>query len=324
MALTVLLICETWSHNAAIKSMCHSRRTVLTADGVDSAPNLRNLEPIYGFTSRDALRFKRAAGHKDLFHIDDKDVEFKEVIESPLSKAPIDTSVTSHWLAIEGIQPEIPENASVEAPSDGKKAEFKEDGTSVDVKLPVKHVLSRELQLYFDEIVESTMNRSLSILFKQALLSLATDSGLHPLVPYFTYFIADEVVLKKLRSKTSGINMQKACLSCESLVIPILRAAGLCMCDGHKMFPSLLAPPTRPVWKTSGKAATTNKRKASTDNLMQQPPVKKIATESAMGMMPINSMQADLQGAASSFSNSVGGSNIGISSSPGHYQMITC
>jgi hypothetical protein len=25
------------------------------------------------------------------------------------------------------------------------------------------------------------------------LVSLATDSGLHPLVPYFTYFIADEV-----------------------------------------------------------------------------------------------------------------------------------
>lgn len=36
-------------------------------------------QPIYGFTARDPLRFKRAAGHKDLFYIDDKDVEFKEV-----------------------------------------------------------------------------------------------------------------------------------------------------------------------------------------------------------------------------------------------------
>lgn len=113
-----------------------------------------------------------------------------------MPKAPLDTSVTSHWLAIEGIQPAIPENASIEgtvlanlnilsklfvlktlmvhvlfwfyhfnlirlifistwnwyfafhaAPSDGKKAEYKEDGLSVDVKLPVKHVLSRELQV---------------------------------------------------------------------------------------------------------------------------------------------------------------------------------
>lgn len=32
-----------------------------------------------------------------------------------------------------------------------------------------------------------------SDLFKEALRSLAADSGLHPLVPYFSYFIADEV-----------------------------------------------------------------------------------------------------------------------------------
>ncbi|KAK8644001.1 hypothetical protein V6N13_013278 [Hibiscus sabdariffa] len=428
----------------AIKCMRHSRRTVLTADDVDSALNLRNMEPIYGFTSRDALRFKRAAGHKDLFYIDDKDVEFKEVMESPLSKAPIDTSVTSHWLAIEGIQPAIPENASVEAPSDGKKAEYKDDGTSVDVKLPVKHVLSRELQLYFDKIAEITMNRSFSVVFKQALLSLATDSGVHPLVPYFTYFIADEVarnlnnfpvlfalmrvarsllqnehihiepylhqlmpsiitclVAKRLGNKFTDNHWELRNFAAKLvasickrfghvyhnlqprvtrtllhafldptktfpqhygaiqglaalgpsvvrlLILPnleaylqllepemalekqkneikrhearcvygaLLRAAGLCMYDRLKMFPSLLAPPTRPIWKSNGKVATTNKRKASTDNLMQQPPAKKIATESAMGMMPINSMQADVQGAASSFSNTVGGSNIGVSS----------
>lgn len=37
------------------------------------------LQPIYGFTSGDSLGFKRAVGHKDLFYVDDKDVEFKEV-----------------------------------------------------------------------------------------------------------------------------------------------------------------------------------------------------------------------------------------------------
>ena len=51
------------------------------------------------------------------------------------------------------------------------------------------------LQLYFDKITELTVNKSGSILFKEALMSLATDPGLHPLVPYFTYFIADEVIM---------------------------------------------------------------------------------------------------------------------------------
>ncbi|GAB2217171.1 hypothetical protein Droror1_Dr00000338 [Drosera rotundifolia] len=50
-------------------------------------------------------------------------------------------------------------------------------------------------QLYFDKITELSIFNSDSVLFKEALVSLATDSGLHPLVPYFTCFIADEVQL---------------------------------------------------------------------------------------------------------------------------------
>ncbi|KAL0399168.1 UNVERIFIED_CONTAM: Transcription initiation factor TFIID subunit [Sesamum radiatum] len=99
----------------AIKCMRHSRRTTLTTDDVDSALGLRNVEPIYGFASGDPLRFKRAAGHKDLFYVEDKDVEFKEVIEAPLPKAPLETAVVAHWLAIEGVQPAIPENPPPEA-----------------------------------------------------------------------------------------------------------------------------------------------------------------------------------------------------------------
>uniref|UniRef100_A0A2P2JHP0 TATA box binding protein associated factor (TAF) histone-like fold domain-containing protein n=1 Tax=Rhizophora mucronata TaxID=61149 RepID=A0A2P2JHP0_RHIMU len=179
----------------AIKCMRHSRRTTLTADDVDAALNLRNVEPIYSFASGSPLRFKRAIGYRDLFYIDDKDVDFKDVIEAPLPKAPLDTAVVCHWLAIEGVQPAIPENAPlevVEPPSGGKDHEQKE-GLPVDIKLPVKHVLSRELQLYFDKIIELTLSKPDSVLFKQALVSLATDSGLHPLVPYFTCFVADEV-----------------------------------------------------------------------------------------------------------------------------------
>ncbi|KAM0863745.1 hypothetical protein ACQ4PT_044383 [Festuca glaucescens] len=37
------------------------------------------------------------------------------------------------------------------------------------------------------------MSRSNTPFFREALVSLSKDSGLHPLVPYFSYFIADEV-----------------------------------------------------------------------------------------------------------------------------------
>ncbi|OMP03169.1 TATA box binding protein associated factor (TAF) [Corchorus capsularis] len=179
----------------AVKCMRHSRRNILTTDDVDGALSLRNVEPVYGFASGGPLQFKRAVGHRDLFYIDDKDVDLKDVIEAPIPKAPLDTTVVCHWLAIEGVQPAIPENAPVEviaAPPNGKTND-KKDELPVDIKLPVKHVLSRELQLYFDKITELTVRNSDSALFKEALVSLSTDSGLHPLVPYFTFFISDEV-----------------------------------------------------------------------------------------------------------------------------------
>jgi transcription initiation factor TFIID subunit 6 len=37
-----------------------------------------------------------------------------QIIEAPLPKAPLDSAVVAHWLAIEGIQPAIPENPPVD------------------------------------------------------------------------------------------------------------------------------------------------------------------------------------------------------------------
>ncbi|KAI7739971.1 hypothetical protein M8C21_001028 [Ambrosia artemisiifolia] len=179
----------------AIKCMHHSKRTAMISDDVDTALQLRKMEPIY-VASGNSLRFKRATRTKDLFYVDHKDVEFRQVIEAPLSKPPLDTALVNHWLAIEGVQPAIPENAPLEvlvAPYDNRKPDCKEDGGSVDVKIPVKHVLSIELQLYFEKITDLTVSRSNSVIFNKALLSLATDAGLHPLVPYFIYFVAEEV-----------------------------------------------------------------------------------------------------------------------------------
>lgn len=41
--------------------------------------------------------------------------------------------------------------AALVPPPDNQKAEYKEDGVPVDLKVPVKHVLSRELQVHLDQ-----------------------------------------------------------------------------------------------------------------------------------------------------------------------------
>ncbi|RDX81410.1 Transcription initiation factor TFIID subunit 6 [Mucuna pruriens] len=441
----------------AIKCMRHSKRTTLTADDVDAALNLKNVEPIYGFASGGPLRFRRAVGHRDLFYIDDKDIDLKDVIEASLPKAPLDTAITCHWLAIEGVQPAIPENAPVEvisAPSDVKKHEQKDDNLPVDIKLPVKHVLSRELQLYFDKVTELTLSESDSVLFKEALVSLATDSGLHPLVPYFTCFIADEVsrglnnfpllfalmrvvssllqnphihiepylhqlmpsvvtclVAKRLGSRladnhwelrdftanlVSSIckrfghvysNLQsrltKTLLNAfldpkkamtqhygaiqglgalgpnvvRLLLLPnletymrllepemllekqknemkrheawrvygaLLRAAGQCIYDRLKMFPTFPSPALHAVWKTNSKVLTssTHKRKASPEQLEQQPPLKKTATDGEVDVVLMNSSPVHKLEEAGTQASSVD-SIMGPSSSSGQMKSET-
>ncbi|CAH2033389.1 unnamed protein product [Thlaspi arvense] len=176
----------------AIKCMRHARRTTLMAHDVDSALHFRNLEPTCGFTTSSTVRFKRAPDHRDLYFLDDKDVELKNVIEAPLPNAPPDASITSHWLAIDGIQPSIPQNSPLLAITDVKRSEYKEDG------LPARHVLSKELQIYFDKVTEWALTLSGSTVFKQALVSLRTDPGLHPLVPFFTCFVAEEVIVRNM------------------------------------------------------------------------------------------------------------------------------
>ncbi|XP_048498471.1 transcription initiation factor TFIID subunit 6 isoform X2 [Beta vulgaris subsp. vulgaris] len=400
-----------------------------------------NDNPIYGFASNDPLRFKRAGGNKDLFYVNDHGLDLKDVTEAPMPRAPLDTSVSVHWLAIEGVQPAIPENPSVEAiaaSSDGIKLEYKEEGLPIDVKLPVKQVLSRELQLYFDKVIELSTRKFDTILFKDTLRSLATNSGLHPLVPYFTCFIAEEVsrnlnklsllfglmrivwsllqnphihvepylhqlmpsvitclVAKRLGNRYSDNHWELRNLSanlvariCQRfghvyhnlqprvtrtllhafldpkkalpqhygaikglaalgpsvvrlLILPnlepymqllgpemqldgqknevkrqeawrvygaLLFASGKCMHDQLKKFPSLPLPLARPISKSNKKIVTvlSNKRKASMDNMLQQPPLKKISTDGAMGVVAVNSMQGG-------FAAAVGGSDAGLS-----------
>ncbi|KAF3613081.1 Transcription initiation factor TFIID subunit 6 [Capsicum annuum] len=436
----------------AIKCMHHSKRTTLSTDDVDAALSLRGVEPIYGFAaSGDPLRFRRAAGHKDLFYIEEKDVEFKDVIAAPLPKAPLDTAVVAHWLAVEGVQPAIPENPPPEAlalPSDNRKAEYKEDGVPVDIKVPVKHVLSRELQLYYDKITELTVNRSNPLLFKEALQSLATDSGIHPLVPYFTYFVSDEVarnlnnfsllfalmrlvwsllqntqihiepylhqlmpsivtclVAKRLGNRLSDnhwelrdFSAKLVALICKRygrvyhnlqprvtrtllhafldptkalpqhygaiqglaalgpgvvrlLVLPNLEAylqllepemqlekqknemkrleawrvygalmcaAGLCIYERFKLFPASLSPSTRRFLKSKWKVSTalSSKRKASLDNMMTQPPPKRLMTDGPTGSMMANSLPVNTHGPATGYATTLGVTETGVSSAP--------
>lgn len=92
--------------------MRHSRRTRLKVEDVDQALKVRNLEPLWGFTSSASLEpFKKTVTPSGtVYHVEDEEVDLTKVLKTELPTVPRDISFTAHWLAIEGVQPLIKEN----------------------------------------------------------------------------------------------------------------------------------------------------------------------------------------------------------------------
>eukprot|EP00026_Physarum_polycephalum_P005691 Phypoly_transcript_05726.p1 GENE.Phypoly_transcript_05726~~Phypoly_transcript_05726.p1 ORF type:complete len:428 (+),score=90.24 Phypoly_transcript_05726:605-1888(+) len=255
----------------AIKFMKRSKREVLTTDDINSALRLRNVEALYGYSARTPIKFRRVVGTSDLYYIADKELEFPDLINAPLPKCPRDVCLTSHWLAIEGVQPSIPQNPSAadQAAAAPKKQKLEPasplppgaaagasatsstetpsttttdaSGVPTEVKPIVKHVLSKEMQLYFEKITAAIKGKDEEII-EAALNSLRSDPSLHQLLPYFTQFISDKVThnLRNLPQLKNLMKMVQAILDSPFLhVEPYL----------HQMMPPIL---TCLVGKTLG------------------------------------------------------------------------
>ena len=96
----------------ADKFCFHSKRRRLHTIDIDHALKTLNMQPILGFHCNEIIpfRFATGGGHK-IFYYDNKEVELADVIARVnIPKFPQDVAIELHWLAIDGIQPAIPEN----------------------------------------------------------------------------------------------------------------------------------------------------------------------------------------------------------------------
>ena len=114
---------------------------------------------------------------------------------------PLQRSLAENQLAVEGVQPLIPENPpavprddpSLAAP--GSAASDKRAGQQAAL---VKQVLSRELQLYYDRLTSSILPSGAGTTDPTkrtaALASFRHDAGLQPLLPYLVRWVGENVV----------------------------------------------------------------------------------------------------------------------------------
>ena len=225
----------------ALKFMKHGRRDTLSTDDINFALRLRNAEPLYGFANGDPPRFCRATGASDVFYLDDPEVNLADLVAEPLPKVPLEPSFTTHWLAVHGVQPAVPQNPTEDevAAASSRKRRREDEGASaataegdeeVEVVPLARHALTKEQQDWLDKVIAAVRaSKGLGPLdamptatyntLGSALRSVAQDGGTHPLSPYLVKFIADEVNsnLRNLPMLSSLMRLLQAMLSSLSI-----------------------------------------------------------------------------------------------------------
>lgn len=207
----------------AARFMRHARRTTMTTSDIDQALRVLNIEPLYGHFPHNPPTFRRAPPHPQttagtVYFVEDEEIDFDRVLREEKITLPKGPHWTAHWLAIEGVQPLIPENPpaipkETDLDPTAKPASPSRPGTFFPLTPPssdrpspvqtakkqqqlVKQVLSRELQLYYTRLTTVLLPPSMSDHAKRAaaLASLRNDAGLQALLPYLVRWVGEGVV----------------------------------------------------------------------------------------------------------------------------------
>ncbi|KAL9633376.1 MAG: hypothetical protein Q9164_004732, partial [Protoblastenia rupestris] len=194
----------------ALKFMRHGKRTTMTTQDISQALRALDVEPLYGYESTRPLRFGEASigPGQPLYYVEDEEVDLEKLINAPLPKNPTTAESRNQELAAKGSNA----NPNLAAMS---------GNDNVTVKPLVKHVLSKELQQYFEKVCSALLDESNNEYRVAALASIGSDPGLHQLVPYFVQFIAEKVThsIKNIFVLTQMMELTHSMLNNKSLFI---------------------------------------------------------------------------------------------------------
>ncbi|KAF1962544.1 Arf-domain-containing protein [Byssothecium circinans] len=244
----------------ALKFMRHSKRTTLSTHDISHALKILNVEPLYGYESTRPLRFGEASlgPGQPLYYVEDEEVDFEKLINAPLPKVPREITFTAHWLAVEGVQPSIPQNPTAsnhadllpKGPNANPHIAAANGLDNVSVKPLVKHVLSKESQELFAKLSSALLDETNPEWQNAALASIQTDPGIHQLVTYLLTFIAEKVThsMKNIFVLRSMLLATEKLLANPSIYldpyIPYMVPPVLTCCTGKHLGPAPQSTPS--------------------------------------------------------------------------------
>lgn len=170
----------------AAKFMHASHRSKLCVSDVNNALISRNLEPLFGYDSKDILVFKGLQNNS--YYVADEEINLEEFLQKSLPRIPLRPYIQSHWLVLEGIQPSIQQNPIVIDKPAGQTDSFSNYQDEMILKKQVKHRLTKELNMYYEKILQ-VMESDPDV----ALNCLENETGIQQLVPYFIHHFNAEL-----------------------------------------------------------------------------------------------------------------------------------
>ena len=192
------------------KFMRRGKGIKLTVDDINQTLVSHNLEPLYGLAGESNLERMSFHDHNQQKDIDeDKEeeksrflglgmVSLSDMAKAPLPKLPLAPELTMHWLAVDGVQPVIPENPSILLSMHAHN-------------LGDHPQLSKEIcQFYYrvTGILSSSEIGDRSL--RAVLMALGRDNGLQELLPHLSLYFQKEVKastrsLRRLKTLVAGI-----------------------------------------------------------------------------------------------------------------------
>ncbi|GAP91365.2 putative transcription initiation factor TFIID subunit 6 [Rosellinia necatrix] len=191
----------------ATRFMRLGKRTSMTVRDVSLALRVLDVEPLYGYDATKPLRYGEATMGQPFFYIEDEEADFERVINGALPKVSRDGNYTVHWLAIEGVQPTVPQNpTSTEArsqdllpkgPGANPALAALSGHDNPNFRPSVKHAVSQEQILFFEKVqaalLDDNPDPEVHRLRQAALAAVVAEPGTHQLMPYYVTFISNQV-----------------------------------------------------------------------------------------------------------------------------------
>ncbi|KAI9631731.1 uncharacterized protein MKK02DRAFT_21530 [Dioszegia hungarica] len=146
----------------ARKFMINGKRQTLTPEDIEYAMEALNVEPILvpprSLPSGPfaAVPIPSASGGTNhIYHVPDEEIDFASFLKKPLPTGVANSAGVSwkaHWLAVEGVQPAVPENPAPNAKAGPSRQPPVPQTGPPSLRASAKSTLPQELQVYFTRL----------------------------------------------------------------------------------------------------------------------------------------------------------------------------